>query len=221
MNCTTALSQLKALGNEKVRERNYRNGAGTNQFGVLHGNIRKIAKTIKADRALAMELWETGNLDAQLLAILILKPGLLTADDMDRMVQTIAFAQVADWFNAYLAKEHPAKELLRQKWMASNHAYAARAGWSLTAGRIARAADGLDIPALLNRIESDMGGADPATQWTMNTALANIGIHFPAHRQRAIAIGETLGLYHDYPVAKGCTSPFAPIWIREMVSRQT
>ncbi len=35
-----------------------------------------------------------------------------------------------------------------------------------------------------------------------------------------LAIGETLGIYRDYPVSKGCTSPFAPIWINAMVSRQ-
>lgn len=47
-----------------------------------------------------------------------------------------------------------------------------------------------------------------------------IGIHFPELRERAIAIGERLGIYRDYPVSKGCTSPFAPIWINEMVRRQ-
>jgi 3-methyladenine DNA glycosylase AlkD len=80
--------------------------------------------------------------------------------------------------------------------------------------------DGLDLPALLDRIESEMGTADPVVQWTMNSALAEIGIHFPQLRKRAIAIGETLGIYRDYPVSKGCTSPFAPIWINFMVSRQ-
>ena len=54
----------------------------------------------------------------------------------------------------------------------------------------------------------------------MNTTLANIGIHFPKLRKRAIAIGEKLGVYRDYPVSKGCTSPFAPIWIEFMVNRQ-
>ena len=39
-------------------------------------------------------------------------------------------------------------------------------------------------------------------------------------RERALAIGEALGIYRDYPVSKGCTSPFAPIWINEMVSRR-
>lgn len=50
--------------------------------------------------------------------------------------------------------------------------------------------------------------------------VAQIGIHFPGHRKRAIVIGETLGLYRDYPVSKGCTSPFALMWIKAMASRQ-
>jgi hypothetical protein len=53
----------------------------------------------------------------------------------------------------------------------------------------------------------------------MNECLAAIGIHFPKHRERAIAIGEESGIYRDYPVSKGSTSPFAPIWINAMVSR--
>ena len=64
-----------------------------------------------------------------------------------------------------------------------------------------------------------MGTAPPETQWTMNYCLAGIGIHFPKLRKRALAIGESLGIYRDYPVSKGCTSPFAPIWIEEMVRR--
>jgi 3-methyladenine DNA glycosylase AlkD len=50
--------------------------------------------------------------------------------------------------------------------------------------------------------------------------LAEIGIHFPKLRKRAIAIGEKLGVFRDYPVSKGCTSPFAPIWIGAMVKRK-
>jgi 3-methyladenine DNA glycosylase AlkD len=65
-----------------------------------------------------------------------------------------------------------------------------------------------------------MQNADPVVQWTMNSTLAEIGIHSPKLRKRAITIGETLGIYRDYPVSKGCTSPFAPIWINAMVSRQ-
>jgi len=214
------LAQLKALGNEKVRAQNSKNGAGDNQFGVRHGDIRKLAAKIKTNHALAIALWETGNIDARLLAILLINPKKLTADDLDRMVRSVGFAQVADWLNSYVVKKHPDKETLRQRWMADDHPWTARAGWSLTSERIGKNPEGLDLPALLDRIESEMGDAAPEAQWTMNFCLAGIGIHFPKHRKRAIAIGETLGIYRDYPVSKGCTSPFAPIWIKEMVSRQ-
>jgi 3-methyladenine DNA glycosylase AlkD len=215
-----ALAQLEALGNEKVRAQNSKNGAGDNQFGVRLGDIRKLAAKIKTNHALAIALWETGNIDARLLAILLINPKNLSGDELDRMVRSVGFAQVADWLNSYVVKKYPDKETLRQSWMADDDPWAARAGWSLTSERIGKNPEGLDLLALLDRIESEMGDAAPEAQWTMNFCLAGIGIHFPKYRKRAIAIGETLGIYRDYPVSKGCTSPFAPIWIKEMVSRQ-
>jgi len=149
-----------------------------------------------------------------------MKPKELSAKEVDRLVRSISFAWVAEWLIAYVVKQHADKEALRQKWMADDDRWAARAGWSLTAERVVKSPEGLDLPALLDRIESEMADADPEVQWTMNSALAEIGIHFPKLRKRAIAIGEKLGIYRDYPVSKGCTSPFAPIWINAMVSRK-
>ena len=220
MTLKETLAQLKALGNEKIRAQNTKRGAGDNQFGVPLGDIRKLAAKIKTNHQLALALWKTGNLDARFLAALLIEPKKLSADELDKMVRSIEFSWVADWLNSYVVKEHPEKESLRQKWMVSDDPWAARAGWNLTSSRVAKSPEGLDLPALLDRIESEMGSAVPEAQWTMNSCLATIGIHFPKHRKRAIAIGEKLGVYRDYPVSKGCTSPFAPIWINEMVRRQ-
>jgi 3-methyladenine DNA glycosylase AlkD len=221
MTLEDALAQLESLGNERVRAHNKKNGAGENQFGVRLGEIRKLAAKIKSNDQLAIALWKTGNIDARLLAILLIKPKNLSCDEMDRMVRCVNFVQVADWLNSYIVKSHPDKESLRQSWMEDDDPWAARAGWSLTSERIAKNSDGLDLPALLDRIESELGNAASEVQWTMNFCLAGIGIHFPKHRKRAIAIGEKLRIYRDYPVSKGCTSPFAPIWINEMVRRQS
>ena len=220
MTLNETLKQLKALGSEATRAHNAMWGADDNQFGVKHGDIRALAKKIKASPALAMPLWKTGNIDAQYLAILLIKPKDLSAKEVDRLVRSVSFAWVAEWLTSYVVKQHPDKETLRQEWMATDDRWAARAGWSLTAERVVKSPDGLDPPALLDRIESEMADAAPEVQWTMNGALAEIGIHFPKLRKRAIAIGETLGIYWDYPGSKGCTSPYAPIWINAMVSRQ-
>lgn len=220
MNLEETISILKSLSDEKVRKQHLKNGARENLYGVKMGDIRNIAKKIKTDHALALELWETENIDARMLAILILKPTNLSPESIEKMVSSEQFAWAADWFYNYIVKEYPNKEQFREKWMNAEDVMLARAGWSLTSGRVARDSDDLDISVLLDRIQSEMGNVAPAVQWTMNTTLAQIGIHHPAYRERALTIGEKLGIYRDYPVSKGCTSPFAPIWINAMVSRQ-
>jgi 3-methyladenine DNA glycosylase AlkD len=220
MTLKEALKQLKALGHAKIRAQNAAGGAGDNQFGVKLGDIRGLAKKIKTNHALALSLWDTGNVDAQFLATLLIEPKKLTAKDVDRMVRSISSDRVADWLSAYVVAKHPDKETLRQKWMTARERWALRAGWHLTAERVAKNPGGLDLPALLDCIESEMADAAPEVQWTMNNTLAAIGIHVPKLRKRAIVIGEKLGIYRDYPVPRGCTSPFAPIWINAMVSRQ-
>jgi 3-methyladenine DNA glycosylase AlkD len=220
MKAKEVLAELKALGDDSLRARNKKHGAGDNQFGVQMGDIRKVAKKIKSDHALGLELWKTGNLEARLVAILVIKPKELSSKELDDMVKSAQYAWLAEWLNNYVVKVHPDKEALREKWMKAKDPWAARHGWNLTAERVAKSPDGLDLVALLDRIESEMGKANEATQWTMNSCLAQIGGCFPTHKKRAIAIGEKLGVYRDYPVSKGCTSPFAPIWIDYLVKQK-
>ena len=220
MKLKEVMAKLKSFGDEKVYARNAKKGAGEDHFGVKMGDIRKVAKTIKSDHDLALELWGTGNLEARLLATLVLRPKDLTLDELDQMVREATFHWLADWINSYVVKVHPEREALREGWMDDEDPMAARAGWNLTAIRVAKDPDGLELAALLKRIEGEMAAAPEEAQWTMNICLVEIGIHFPKHRKRALAIGESLGIYRDLKAPKGCTSPFAPIWIQTMVARQ-
>jgi 3-methyladenine DNA glycosylase AlkD len=221
MTVQQVLTQLKSLGDDARRKHNEKTGAPANQFGVKLGDIRAVAKKIKTDHELALQLWKTCNVEAQLLAALIIKPKSLSASELDALTRSTTCAQVADWLNSYVVAQHPDKEALREKWMKDEDRWAARAGWNLTASRVNKKNDAdLDLSALLDRIEKDMPKAPPEVQWTMNNTLAAIGIHHPKLRKRAIAIGEKIGLYRDWPVSKGCTPPYVPVWVNEMVKRQ-
>ena len=219
MTAKEVLTKLKSLSNKTMIARNTKNGATKSQFGVKLGDIRAIATKIKKDHALALELWQSENTDARLLSMMIIVPSDLSLKELDDMVKSIDFSQEADWMSAYVIKEHPKKEELREKWMNSKNVWAARAGWALTAGRVARNEHDMDAEKLLDRIEKEMPKSPKEVQWTMNTTLAYIGIHHSKLRKRAIDMGEKMGIFRDYPVSKGCTSPFAPIWINEMVKR--
>jgi 3-methyladenine DNA glycosylase AlkD len=214
------LTQLESLGDDARRKHNTKAGAPDNQFGVKLGDLRAIAKKLKTNHDLALELWDTGNVEAQLLATLIIKPRSLSADELDKLTRSVTCSQVADWLNSYVVAEHPDKESLREGWMKAKDRWAARAGWHFTSSRVNKGGDGLDLPALLDRIEEEMPRAMPEVQWTMNNTLGAIGIHHPDLRKRAVAIGEKIGLYRDWPVSKGCTPPYVPVWVDAMVKRQ-
>ena len=220
MTVKQVLKKLKSLGTERQREFNKKNGASEKQFGVKRGDVRKVAKELKTNHELALELWEAENIDARFLAILILKPDDLSKKEVEQMVKSETFTHLADWFTMYVSKKRKNKEALRAKWMKSKNKMLARAAWHLTSDVAKKDPDSLELDALLDRIEKEMPKAKPEVQWTMNFALVDIGISDKKRRKRAIAIGEEIGLYRDFPVPKGCTSPFAPIWIKEMVSRK-
>ena len=75
------------------------------------GDIRTIAKKLKTDHELALKLWDTGNVEAQLLATLIIKPKSLSADELDKLTRSTTCTQVADWLNSYVVAQHPDQEV--------------------------------------------------------------------------------------------------------------
>lgn len=215
------LAELHTLKNAATEKHNLKSGIPQDrQIGVKMGDLRKIAVRFKNQHELAIQLWDAEILETQLLACLCMDPKKLSAEDLTQLLEKVVDSYVTDWFSSYILKEHPAKESLRMPWLKSSNKWAVRLGWSITAGRISKHDPDIDIPALLDELKRKMPTALPEIQWTMNTALAYIGIYLEAYREQALALANEMGIYKDYPVSKGCVSPFAPIWIDEMVKRQ-
>lgn len=184
------MAELAALEDRKIRLANQRHG---DDHGVNLGRLRDLAKRLKTQH-------ERGELDA--------------------MLRAARSPKVQDWLVNYVVNKSPHAEQLRVAWSADPDPAVASAGWALTTERVIRNPDGLDLAALLEAIEANMKAAPPRLQWAMNECLGQIGIEHAEHRDRVIDIGERLGVLKDYPTPPGCTSPFVPIWVGEMVRRQ-
>ncbi len=217
MTVPDVLAELAALEDPKMRAANEKRG---DDHGINLSKMRGLAKQVKANHALAKELWSTGETAPRLLALLICKPRDFTADELDAMLRETRPPKVNEWFVSYIAKKSPLAEEMRMRWFDDPDPTVAAAAWSLTSERVAKNPDGLDLDDLLDRIERDMKDAPARLQWSMNETLAQIGIYHPHLRARALQIGERLQVLADYPTAPGCTSPFAPIWIGEIVRRR-
>ncbi|WP_329342845.1 DNA alkylation repair protein [Streptomyces sp. NBC_00663] len=211
------LAELARLEDPKARAVNERHG---DDHGVNLGKLRALAKRLKTQQDLAERLWETSDSAARLLALLVCRPKAFGREELDAMLREAGAPKVHDWLVNYVVKKNRHAEELRLAWTADPDPVVASAGWALTTERVAKKPEGLDLAGLLDVIEAEMKGAPERQQWAMNHCLARIGIDHPAHRARAIAIGEHLEVLKDYPTPPGCTSPFAPVWINEMVRRQ-
>ncbi|MFI2410972.1 DNA alkylation repair protein [Streptomyces sp. NPDC018947] len=210
------MAELAALEDPKARAVNERHG---DDHGVNLGKLRALAKRLKTQHELARRLWDTGDTAARLLALLVCRPKAFGRDELDAMVREARSPKVRDWLVNQVVRKNPHAEEVRVAWTADPDPVVASAGWALTSERVARKPEGLDLAGLLDVIEAEMKDAPGPLQWAMNTCLARIGIDHPGHRARAIAVGERLEVLKDYPTPRGCTSPYAPVWITEMVRR--
>ncbi|MEU0539439.1 DNA alkylation repair protein [Nocardia sp. NPDC005978] len=211
------VAELRALDEPKVRAVNERHG---DDHGVNLTKLRAVAKRLKTQPDLARQLWDTGDGAARLLSILICRPKAFDRDELDVMLRAARTPKVHGWLVSYVVSKNPHAEELRVAWLADPDPVVASAGWALTVERVAKRPAGLDLPGLLDVIEAEMKDAPERLQWAMNHCLAQIGIESPELRARAVDIGERLEVLKDYPTAPGCTSPFAPSWIGEMVRRK-
>ncbi|MBE0010880.1 DNA alkylation repair protein [Arthrobacter sp. AET 35A] len=211
------LAELAALEDPKIKAVNERHG---DDHAVNLGKLRAVAKKLKTQQDLARDLWATGDTAARLVALLICRPKAFERDELDAMLREARAPKVHDWLVNYVVKKSPHSEDLRLAWSADPDPVVASAGWALTSERVIKEPDTLDLPGLLDVIEVQMKEAPDRLQWAMNQCLAMIGIEHSAYRARALAIGERLEVLKDYPTPPNCTSPFAPSWINEMVSRQ-
>lgn len=194
--------------------------------GAQLGDLRKIAKEIKKDHALAMELWQTGEYMPRQLALLIMDPKLLNQtviDELDQEMQQHADAeqlQLADWLMANQLTKTKQAIALMQSWRDSPSVLQRRLFWYYQ-GRLRWTGQTPpdDTEELLNLIEARIEEEQAAVQWAMNFTAAQIGIFQQEYRQRCIELGERTGLYKDMKVAKNCTPDYLPEWIAMQVAK--
>ena len=194
--------------------------------GTKLGDLRKIAKEIKKDHKLAMELWSTGEFYPRQLAILIMDKKLLTQDVIDQLdkdLQQHKYEErnhLVDWLMAnQLTKDKKIISLI-EMWKHSSSAMQRRIFWYYQARlRWTGQTPPDNTEELLGSIEKNMAKEVPEVQWAMNFTAAQIGIYESDQRSRCIALGEHLGLYKDDVVPKGCTPNYLPEFIRIQVDK--
>lgn len=187
---------------------------------TMMGALRMIAKDIKKDHELALELWSTGSFLPRLLAILIMDNKRVSQDfinELDKDMQAHPFDernQLIDWLMANQLTKDKKTIALIESWENSLSPLQRRIFWYYQARlRWMGQTPPANTPELLAKIEANIAKEEPEVQWAMNFTAGWIGVYERLYRDRCIAVGEKTGLYKGDMVSKGCTPDYLPEFI--------
>jgi 3-methyladenine DNA glycosylase AlkD len=130
MSTSDVLDHFQAVRSDQIATIYSRRNPTAKTLGVRFGDIDKLAKKIKKDTPLAVELWETGSVEARELACRIIEPTALTEERIDRWVREIDYPTVADSFAGVVYKTPFAGQKM-DEWTRSPEEFVRRAGFNL------------------------------------------------------------------------------------------
>ncbi|MBL7993565.1 MAG: DNA alkylation repair protein [Candidatus Kapabacteria bacterium] len=220
MTLNDIMMTLVAAGSEQTRKTYARHGIKGAMFGVSYAVLEKLRKKIKCAQSLALELWETDNHDARILATMIADPAKCTAvviedwaKDLDNYALTDALGN--------LAAQTPEAHKLMTRWMQSEEEWLGTLGWVILSVEARNSAlpDSFFAP-YLSIIEREIHLQKNRVRYSMNGALISIGGRGGSLEEQALASAARIGKVRVDHGDTNCKTPDAATYIKKITARR-
>lgn len=220
MNCKETMAALEAAGSEQYRKTYRRHGVKNELFGISYAFFGKLKKQIKVDHALAIELWDTDNHDARVLATMIADPTKLDVKTAEAWIKACDNYAIAGAVATCVAQS-PLARKLGEKFAKAKDDYAGAAGWHIIGSMATLDTELPDDYFVdhLGTIEAQIHDRPNRTRYSMLTGLICIGIRNAALGKLATAAAKRIG---DINVDHGdtdCKTPDPVAYIAKVAAR--
>lgn len=217
------LKRLEELGTEQTRKTLSRHGADANKmFGVKVSDLKLVAKQIRNNQALAMELFDSGNLDAQYLAGLVADGSRMTIKQLQSWAKNAGWQMVSEFTVPWVTSENPAARELAVTWLKSRNEKLASCGWSTYSSIISVSDDDeleLDeIELLLQQIASRIHKAPNRVRYAMNGFVIAVGCFIKPLNVLAKSVAKRIGQVEVDVGDTHCKVPDAGSYIAKVES---
>lgn len=224
LDLASVMAELEALGTEQTRKTYRNHGAREPPFGVTLRDMKPLAKTIKKDHALAMELYATGNYDAQTLAGIVAEPDKMTASDFERWMETANCRATTDYVVAVTLAETDFAEELADRWIDSGDENYQSAGWNcycrLLSSRPDKQFDRGKLGKMLRRVVRDIHGQSNWVKYAMNNFVISVGVSYLPLHEEAMEAALKIGAVSVDHGNTSCKTPLAADYIRKAEEKQ-
>ena len=160
-------------------------------------DLKIIQKKIKGDQALALELYDTGNGDAQYLAGMVADGRKMTTAQLQKWIKTASWGMVSNYPLAWVTSEHPDGCAIALKWIDSTKERIACTGW-YTLGAIAAVIADDQLPvkpfsALLDRVAKNIKASTDDIRYAMNGFIIACGTYIAPLADKALTTAKKIG----------------------------
>ncbi|GGA84220.1 DNA alkylation repair protein [Puia dinghuensis] len=197
MTVAAIMTELKSLGDPKIKSILQKHGVREPLFGVRIADMKPIQKKIKKDYQLAKDLYATGNADAMYLAGLIADDEKMTKKDLQTWVEQALSHNICDYTVPWVAAGSPHGYALALEWIDAKEEHIAAAGWGTLGCWVSLKADkDLDLPALKNlvsRVAKTIHTAPNRVRYVMNNFIISVGAYVTPLTKEAIATAGKIG----------------------------
>lgn len=195
---------------------------GLKSYGIGLTKLRKFAKGIAKDSALAKELWKSNVYEMKIISLLVDDPKTMTLEQVERQVDELDGGYLAHVFSscgATLARTSFVGELMEQ-WISSEDAVRRRCGYGLlyemSKDKRKSAPENAFFQEHLERIEASWKDQPIPVLMAMGVAVQGVGIRNKELHAPALALARQIGPIDfdpsgkcdPYSVEKNLTSDF-------------
>jgi len=236
MNLKEVLKELKSLGTAQNRKIYARHGGSGDMNGVSFANLGKLKKKIKVNHMLALELWETGNLDARNLAVMVADPEQFTEKQAIEWRGSDHADMLCGMLAGLIAKTNFWKKL-SDKWRADKREYWKSTGYAIISNVLkdGRSVDprnkseddigasvlrDKDASKILKTIEKEIHDSPNRARYSMNNTLISIGVYCPNLTKAAIGAATQIGEVIVDHGKTNCKTPEAMSYIEKALAHR-
>jgi 3-methyladenine DNA glycosylase AlkD len=223
MTAAEIIKELRELGTEPYKHVLMNHGAKEPLFGVKIEELKKYQKRIKKDYQLALDLYDTGNYDAQYLAGLIADDAKMTKKDLLGWLKTANCTALCGTTVPSVAAGSPHGWDLAMEWIDSSKENVATAGWMTLSMLVAVKEDTeLDlakVKQLLDHVAKSIQNAPNQSRYAMNNFVISVGCYIKSLTDIALATGKKVGVVTVDMGKTACKVPFAPEYIEKVKRR--
>ena len=213
---------LENLGSEQTKNTLLRHGAKEPFFGVKVGDMKHIQKKIKKDYPLSLELFATGNGDAQYLAGLIADETKMSKKDLTGWAKNARWQMISEYTVAWIAAESTHGWELAHEWIESKNEQVASSGWATLANLVAIQSDALldikKLEALMKLVATKIHTSPDRIKYTMNSFIISTGCYVAALSDTAKKITKEIGVVTINIGDTACKVPDATACINKVIA---